>query len=565
MRQRRDGKRVQNWHRPMRRDQLSRRYVNRRHDTPGIVEQGRPNPDPDREDRSAEDLAHIANGDWEFLEYHGLADADEIWDPRNAAAEWPFGICHFRGVKNRVRDAAVRAFVAFHRDVVAPRPAPLFPPPSTAGRTQDGDTLPGASPAARSDLTPVEHRLARFVTMLVHLPEERHALERLVDDAIGDRRNVAAVQAATTWRGKRTDASVDLAKTMFLFSPFWVREPRAAEGTDARGMIRHAFMTYDVPEFLLERLFRREGEEQGLHPWSHHPDHWDHLKWFCWLVLLGQGGSLARAAPLLGWNIPGRFQHFLTNLELPSLCDPVERAPWNRVRLNCEVTGGISPVEACCVAELRRLGADDRDLRRILGHGAFLIDPTEESAEPSYPRFWQATARWMIAHRDAMTNDEAAGILDWAMHEYTEGVRAGGAEFSWKGRGVGPTLARSLAYARHLARPWLSYRWKGHGWDFVDQTDPAGPWSFVELTSGEDLFLEGRALHHCVAGYAGRCAAGRSAIVSMRHDGARVVTIEVVPDTGRIIQARGACNRPATGIERQAIDRWADAVLRRIS
>jgi len=466
-------------------------------------------------------LEQLTHSEWAFKIYFGLDESDKTWDPRAAPATWPFGVSHFRGVTNGVLDAAEREFRLFRRELPPSRSIPLIPPTLTADHLQDSDHLRTALPEGQSDNTPIEQRLARFVTMLVHLPNERNQLLRLVDDAIGDRRNISAVRTAIERSINDPRQGRIIEEVVFLFAPFWLREPRTAEGTDARGMLRHTFVRDAVPESI---------------DWP------SDLKWFCWFILLAQGGSLAHAAPLLGWRTPGRFQHHLVNLNLP---------------------GRVSPIEACCVAELKRLGGDDRDIRRFFHTEAFLIDPSEESADPSYLPFWQATARWMIAHRNEISDDEADAILHWAMHEYTEGVRAGGAAFSWKGRGVRPTLARSLEYTRHLARPWLFYRWRGHGWDLVDETTTAGTWSFVELTSGEDLFLEGMALHHCVAGYAGRCAAGCSAIVSMRRDGERIVTIEVVPETGRIVQARGACNRAATSVERQAIDRWAESVFGR--
>ncbi len=64
-----------------------------------------------------------------------------------------------------------------------------------------------------------------------------------------------------------------------------------------------------------------------------------------------------------------------------------------------------------------------------------------------------------------------------------------------------------------------------------------------ELVSGRELYEEGLAMHHCVAGYAMRCASGTSAIFSLKIAGERHVTVELQPATREVIQARGAYNR----------------------
>lgn len=48
----------------------------------------------------------------------------------------------------------------------------------------------------------------------------------------------------------------------------------------------------------------------------------------------------------------------------------------------------------------------------------------------------------------------------------------------------------------------------------------------VELTLPEELFLEGRALRHCVDGYSDACYSGRSRIVSLRKGGKSLATAE---------------------------------------
>ena len=94
-------------------------------------------------------------------------------------------------------------------------------------------------------------------------------------------------------------------------------------------------------------------------------------------------------------------------------------------------------------AEVRRLGGCVLDFERLVRNtiddplcefigplrSSFIYDPTELPAEEPYARFWQDTVRWIIAHRDAISDEECSLILSWAMHEYTEGQREGAQPF----------------------------------------------------------------------------------------------------------------------------------------
>lgn len=87
-------------------------------------------------------------------------------------------------------------------------------------------------------------------------------------------------------------------------------------------------------------------------------------------------------------------------------------------------------------------------------------------------------------------------------------------------------------------------------------------WCLTELTSSVELSIEGQALRHCVATYTDRCMAGISSIWSLRRregDGAfeRRYTIEVIPNTRRIIQVRGYANRQCRGFPRRILALWA--------
>nr|WP_276604182.1 PcfJ domain-containing protein [Nannocystis pusilla] len=83
-----------------------------------------------------------------------------------------------------------------------------------------------------------------------------------------------------------------------------------------------------------------------------------------------------------------------------------------------------------------------------------------------------------------------------------------------------------------------------------------------ELLSSEGLRAEGQALRHCVGTYVGRCVRGMSSIWSLRsadREGmvASRFTIEVEPQSRRIVQIRGFANSRVQGLAREIIARWA--------
>jgi hypothetical protein len=68
-------------------------------------------------------------------------------------------------------------------------------------------------------------------------------------------------------------------------------------------------------------------------------------------------------------------------------------------------------------------------------------------------------------------------------------------------------------------------------------------------------------MRHCVATYVSDCARRRTSIWSMKvcqgETRRRVLTIEVLPHTRTIWQARGRRDSPPTEIAERMLDRWA--------
>ncbi len=372
---------------------------------------------------------------------------------------------------------------------------------------------PTATRRPTADDAPIELRLSRHFQAALGALSDPSFLARM-REAVGSSRNLEVIRAVAAQH-----ELPGLAARICLFAPFWLREPRSWSGEGR----------------LVDQLFVRRAPPSYLYTEWLLPC--PRIKWLTWFVLLGFGASLHRAARQFPWRIAKRFQRYL------------ESAP-----------EGLTPLEGTMYSEVIRLGGSEVDFRRLANNRAYVVDRTEHSDRPSYDRFWGETARWLITNRDALDDEEAARVLDWAMHEHTEEPN-GARRFSWKGRSARASLERANEYRELLARrrsPFANARWDPHGWDReLDE------WAFVELSSSAELLVEGRALHHCVAGYAHRCAAGYSAIVSLRREGERRVTIELNPGSRVIVQARGLQNRVTTPEERRVIERWLRETVRR--
>ena len=94
-------------------------------------------------------------------------------------------------------------------------------------------------------------------------------------------------------------------------------------------------------------------------------------------------------------------------------------------------------------------------------------------------------------------------------------------------------------------------------------------WRMVELVDSVQLVYEGRALHHCVSSYTPRCMRGASRIWSLRQvSGDRqisVLTIEVEPTSGTVVQIRGHSNRRASGLAAALVRQWIERERLRVT
>jgi PcfJ-like protein len=90
---------------------------------------------------------------------------------------------------------------------------------------------------------------------------------------------------------------------------------------------------------------------------------------------------------------------------------------------------------------------------------------------------------------------------------------------------------------------------------------PAGQingYEIMPLDSTEELWKEGRAMHHCAGSYDYRVAAGQCYIYSVRQGDNRVATVELVRKEGKVqpLQIRAACNAEPPKEVKVAVRKW---------
>jgi len=230
----------------------------------------------------------------------------------------------------------------------------------------------------------------------------------------------------------------------------------------------------------------------------------------------------------------------------------------------------LRPVEAVCWAQVRSLGGDSR-LARLLLSRTILVAPTE------YEEFWESVIRFLIRHAP-ISEDEIVAIVDFIHSQRFRparlvwGPNAGDAPLD-------PAFCmkrRSLHKLRQYMANWRLERMAQHPIpDPVISTSTWTPtpigafvhregdtlWSIEELLNDGELRVEGGIMQHCVAQYIHDCARRRTSIWSMKvQQGTtrrRVLTIEVLPETKIILQAKGKRNAPASVTARKILKRWA--------
>lgn len=354
-----------------------------------------------------------------------------------------------------------------------------------------------------------------------------------------------------------------MVQNICILSAFWIRSPQTWKATQG-DLLSHLFVEYSAPKFL-ESCW-----SQVVKP--------SNLQWLLVYIAYAQGASPKLLSQHFNWRVKStKLWHHLT------------QAPPN-----------YSTQDAVLYAEIIRLGGQTATFERLMQNRAYQPELLTSDYEESIS-FWYSMAEWLIRYQEQFNNTEWQRILIWARHEFTE-HHAQGLLFSMYGRSPSKVLSHATDYhraeiarraeleriaeERRLAaiarreaqlqqqeeaerlreeRRLGIYRWSAYGFGWTYQpphyVDP-NEWRFVELTNSEELAKEGKAMSHCVGGYSYECMEGDSAIVSLRCNQKSVLTIEINPHSGDILQISGYANRDPKQIEQSIVDHWVQKIVR---
>ena len=175
---------------------------------------------------------------------------------------------------------------------------------------------------------------------------------------------------------------------------------------------------------------------------------------------------------------------------------------------------------------------------------------------------WREVIRFFSKEVPASVN-EMDDIIDWLTSEFQAD-----ANFKITGRGYTIDSIRKRVkdwhYALRRVKLMGNSQWAGHAVSNFSITKKSQfdkqnqVWTITQILNTKDLAAEGTAQHHCVYSYRLRCASGACSIWSVRVNGNRKLTIELLND-GTIVQMRGYANRVPTGEERNIVAQWASA------
>lgn len=211
----------------------------------------------------------------------------------------------------------------------------------------------------------------------------------------------------------------------------------------------------------------------------------------------------------------------------------------------------------------------DHALRRaeVLGLGgseelAAAVIATRLGEQFDDPERWRRVLAWLVGCTDVDLT-HVRPFVDFA-HARLLSLELTGRTFTSVMRLV-RVWHGEIARERMRYLVWPRSRWR----ELVLRVAPTpsqrrpAEWTIVELLDSRELSLESRAMKHCVAIYARACARRHASIWSLRHrwcdepHARSVLTIEVRPSTGMIVQLRGKANARPSGMPLQIVRMWA--------
>ena len=228
----------------------------------------------------------------------------------------------------------------------------------------------------------------------------------------------------------------------------------------------------------------------------------------------------------------------------------------------------ISPIVAYRWAQVRALGGDRR-MADVLANSTTLMVPTE------HDDFWGSVIQFLIRNQP-ICSTEMEDIV-----RFIDGQKFQPAHRTWgPGGGQDPLQpnfslkGRSLMSLRRYMANWRidfigklpvvepsAKSWIPTGIGSFQHTADGEVWTIEELLSDRALMIEGQTMQHCVATYIHRCARRRTSIWSMKVQQGerkkRELTIEVIPHTRQICQAKGRRNAAPSTFAAMMLRQWA--------
>ncbi|MCL6265051.1 PcfJ domain-containing protein [Flagellimonas myxillae] len=512
MKQKKFGKKVQNWHKPYNpKYRLSQRGFKLKNDKTSLSEE--------LDTYFTEEPNHEYDYGWNYLQ-DPMADVyyyEEGWDCCRDCYYNHIGL----GVES---DFCNYNYHKLYESVIHQNTLENLLDPEKIQRLKKNITVETEPTTPGNN---IEERIYQHIKGITNLNGKMDEYAHLLRKMVGDQDNVRVLK-----NNIDQEFAEFVTKCAVLFSPFWLRKPQSYPQPTKTYIFDHVFAHYDYPLFLLSCWYEEQYEMRHSEL---------KFKWITWLLIITQGGSLKRAAQLFGWNIHSKFQHYL--LQVP-----------DQIRY---------PKEACIYTEILRLGGSHITFERVMENRSLVIDPTENRFNKTYLNFWYQTMNWLITHEELIDDFESDIILAWGVHRYTESELGDERIFSWKGRSLQSILAQSREYAEEMNRDnyrGYQYTWKSHGldWTYKEEEDI---WEIKELNSGKALFQESKLMGHCVRTYVNKCVSGSSAIFSLTKNEEKMLTVEISPISLRIIQARGKFNRLAEPHEKEIVRLWSETIL----
>jgi hypothetical protein len=227
--------------------------------------------------------------------------------------------------------------------------------------------------------------------------------------------------------------------------------------------------------------------------------------------------------------------------------------------------------QAIRYGETRGLGGKERLAREIAtGH---------LGREIKHPGFWRTVLMFFVKYPDLELH-QISPIIDFIQHhkfprdevltEQGPVFRAAPwPNFSMEGRTPKSMLRLTSTWHIDLAQnkqgpnfAWAKSSIEGYRFEETKEGEEHPRiWIIRELVQSNELYAEGRALHHCVYTYALRCRNGEITIWSLRlrtqHGEKSMATISVDPKTRGIIEARAKCNLSLGPRSLEILHRWA--------